>query len=267
MKATASRNRTFQKQFLVLFGMGWLGVVAMTPTIAAAIAHQIAQFPARPHPPLAVLTALGLIQPTMLLAISVISGIFFSAQLGLCSHWVERFTTGMPFREAIKAEWKLAVGLGVLTGIALLLLDFALRPLIPQSLILQKAMPRTVLFTLSAILYGGITEELLMRWGLMSMLAWIGWRLVQRGNRQPRPAVMWAAIVGSSVLFGLGHLPIVAATIPLTPFVIAGILLLNSVAGIVFGWLYWQRSLEAAMIAHATFHIFVSLVTWLGLAG
>jgi membrane protease YdiL (CAAX protease family) len=30
---------------------------------------------------------------------------------------------------------------------------------------------------------------------------------------------------------------------------------LNAIGGIVFGWLYWRRSLEAAMVAHASAHV------------
>ena len=38
--------------------------------------------------------------------------------------------------------------------------------------------------------------------------------------------------------------------IPLTPLVITRAILLNGIGGVVFGWLYWKRGLEAAMIAH-----------------
>ncbi|MCK7526806.1 MAG: hypothetical protein MZV64_59015 [Ignavibacteriales bacterium] len=38
--------------------------------------------------------------------------------------------------------------------------------------------------------------------------------------------------------------------IPLTPLVITRAIVLNGLAGIGFGWLYWKRGLEFAMIAH-----------------
>ena len=66
---------------------------------------------------------------------------------------------------------------------------------------------------------------------------------------------MWTAIVISAVLFGVGHLPALAQAVALTPALIARTVLLNAIAGILFGWLYWQRSLETAMIAHASFHV------------
>ena len=43
----------------------------------------------------------------------------------------------------------------------------------------------------------------------------------------------------------------------LTPLVIARTLVLNGLAGVVFGWLYWRRGLLAAMVAHFTFDLVV----------
>jgi len=52
------------------------------------------------------------------------------------------------------------------------------------------------------------------------------------------------------VLFGLGHLPATANILPLTPLVITRAVVLNGVGGVIFGWLYWKRGLESAMVAH-----------------
>jgi len=49
---------------------------------------------------------------------------------------------------------------------------------------------------------------------------------------------MWTATVITARLFGAGHLPTTAAFLPLTLLVIGRALLLNGMAGIVFGWLY-----------------------------
>jgi membrane protease YdiL (CAAX protease family) len=82
----------------------------------------------------------------------------------------------------------------------------------------------------------------------MTLLVWVGARLT--GTAVPRPLVVWAAIAITALLFGAGHLPTAAALLPLSPLVIARALLFNGLGGMVFGWLYWKRSLVAAMIAH-----------------
>jgi len=66
---------------------------------------------------------------------------------------------------------------------------------------------------------------------------------------------MWVAIVASAVAFGVGHLPALASTFDLTIALIIRTVLLNAIVGVALGWLFWQRSLETAMVAHAAFHI------------
>lgn len=61
---------------------------------------------------------------------------------------------------------------------------------------------------------------------------------------------MWTAIVISTVLFGLGHLPVTAALTVITPLVVARAIVLNGIGGLVFGWLYWKKGLEYSIVAH-----------------
>lgn len=83
----------------------------------------------------------------------------------------------------------------------------------------------------------------------MSVVAWLI-AVVLRAGRSPRPAVYWIAIIVSAVLFGAGHLPAAAALVPLSGAIAARIVVLNAIAGVASGWLYWRSGLEAAMIAH-----------------
>jgi membrane protease YdiL (CAAX protease family) len=40
--------------------------------------------------------------------------------------------------------------------------------------------------------------------------------------------------------------------------------LLNTAAGVVFGWLYWRHNLETAMIAHASVHLALGALSLIG---
>ncbi|MBD0386806.1 MAG: hypothetical protein ICV54_09820 [Nostoc sp. C3-bin3] len=53
-----------------------------------------------------------------------------------------------------------------------------------------------------------ITKEIWMRWGFMSLLVWLGWKLFNQGVALPSHAVYQSAIVLAAVVFGLGHLPL-----------------------------------------------------------
>jgi hypothetical protein len=102
------------------------------------------------------------------------------------------------------------------------------------------------------MLYGGLAEEVILRWGVMSLMAWV--LLSLAGVRRHRLA-MGIAVVLAAVLFAAAHLPVLAAQLELTPLVVARTLLINGVAGVLYGWLFWRRHLEAAMAAHAATHL------------
>ena len=101
-----------------------------------------------------------------------------------------------------------------------------------------------------AAFYGGIDEEVLLRLFLMTLLAWLGKFVSHTAEGRPTLVVLWIANILAAILFGLGHLPTTAMLIPLTPLVIARAIVLNGVAGLAFGYLYWKHGLESAMLSH-----------------
>jgi membrane protease YdiL (CAAX protease family) len=107
------------------------------------------------------------------------------------------------------------------------------------------------------VLYGGVAEEVMLRWGAMSLIAWA---LVSLLRSQARTVSMALAVAVAALLFAAGHLPALAAQVDLTPAMVARTLMLNGVAGLLYGWLFWRRHLEAAMVAHACTHL--GLAAW-----
>lgn len=102
-----------------------------------------------------------------------------------------------------------------------------------------------------ASFYGGIVEEILLRLGMLSLLAWLGRFLARTPDNRPTLVIVWIANILAAVLFGLGHLPATAGMgIPLTPVVIVRAVVLNGMLGIYTGWLYWRYGLESAIISH-----------------
>lgn len=259
----------FWKKFTPLFVAGAAGVVALAPTISAAVAQQLKRIPTPPPIPLPALTVLSLLQPTLLVAGAVAIGAALAPRLGLRSHIVEKTVANRPLLPALRAELPLAATLGAIGYGVIVILDRLFRPLLGEAAqaLSMSNQHATISGVLGALLYGGITEELLLRWGMMTLLVWIGWRVVQRSEGLPRPALVWSAIVLAAVLFGLGHLPATAGIVPLTLPVVARAVLLNGILGVVFGWLYWRRSLESAMLAHAMFHVCATIGVLIGLLG
>ncbi|MCU0547568.1 MAG: CPBP family intramembrane metalloprotease [Oscillatoriaceae cyanobacterium Prado104] len=257
---------TILKQFGILFVLGIAGIAMLSITSVSLVEQQLAKLsPERLAnvPPLWVLMLLQALQLTVLLSISIPIGIGCAYRVGFSSHLIDHwvFHTAKPLFLAVEIMWSLGVGAAAV--IVVFLLDRLMQPLLPEALQAANNKELSWLNLLTAMFYGGITEEILMRWGLMSLLVWIAWKGLQQGVTLPSQGIYQGAIVLASLVFGLLHLPATAAIVSLTPVVIIRALLLNGIAGIAFGWLFWQYSLEAAMLSHVSFHAFTFALRFL----
>tara|TARA_R110002111_G_scaffold178202_2_gene244171 strand:- start:325 stop:1110 length:786 start_codon:yes stop_codon:yes gene_type:complete len=110
----------------------------------------------------------------------------------------------------------------------------------------------------------GVREELVFRFGLMTLFTWIGIKLfaIPKANS----LLIWTANLCAVIPFALVHsINAIGLGIPVTPGLIAVILLSNGAVGLLFGWLYARYGLVAAMTAH-TVYDFIQFVIWPGLA-
>lgn len=139
---------------------------------------------------------------------------------------------------------------GVVSGVLLSIISLLFSPLLPHEFIAlgEKVKPSIA----ARFLYGGITEEILLRFGIMTIITWIGFKF----SKALTSKVYWIAIIVAALVFGLGHFPIVFQTLesPST-LLLMYVLFANSIGGVVFGWLYWKKGLESAFVAHAVTHV------------
>ena len=244
-----------------LASIGLMGVVSSYPLIHKFVEKALQNPGAASKVPQGVstetLAALALINPALLTLGSTALGAVLAPKVGL--HSVLSGQSGARFT---RRDTVAGLVTGVTTAVLLVGLDLLTRPLLGEAgAKLSLDAPRSLTDTLGGMLYGGITEELLLRWGVMTLLTWLGWRFLQRDGQPPRAAVMWGAITVAAVLFGLGHLGAVAALVDLTPAVVSRTVLLNMIGGMAFGYLYWRRNLETGMLAHACWHVTVTFIS------
>lgn len=246
-----SINRAYLRRTGGIFALGLVGVIGFA--ITALLVPET--LPEVPEVSRTVLLVASLVQPIILVFIAAAFGTRLAPRLGFRSHITARIT-GVSINRSLVAEAQTAVPAGLGTGVLIVGLDVLFSSAVGSALApSETATVTTVLASVPLrFLYGGLTEEVLLRWGFMTILVWGGWRLTGRPT-QPTRATVWGAILVAAVVFGAGHLPALAAEMPLTSAVIARTVLLNSVGGVVFGWLYWRLSLEAAMVGHAAAHI------------
>lgn len=115
---------------------------------------------------------------------------------------------------------------------------------------------------IASVLYGGVIEEVMLRLFLMSLLAWMGWKLFCRREIAPPVWVLVAANIVAALAFAAGHLPGTAVSLGLSPLIMLRCFLLNGAFGLVFGRLYRRYGIQYAMLAHALVHL-VARTIWL----
>jgi membrane protease YdiL (CAAX protease family) len=202
-----------------------------------------------------VVYAAQIIQSAILFAIAAYLGIKLARYTGM----------EMPVWEGkkpisyVKNYWKISVGLGIMAGILIILLSFGFGALSVD--FLRVEMGVATWKAILAAFYGGIGEEILFRLLVMNLILWIVMKIFRRPKGNPGGGGVWAANIVAAVLFGLGHLGITGSLTAITAIVIIRAILLNGVAAVIFGWLYWKKGLEAAMVAHFSADIVLHVIT------
>jgi Type II CAAX prenyl endopeptidase Rce1-like len=258
-KQHAQTNGPFLKTALVLWVLALCGVFLVLPYVATIENKALGVAAARAHLEMRELLAISVAQTAVLLAIAVVVGQWAAWKLGLGTPLIAALLTCRPAQEKTLSTLLIAFALGIVTALALMLLDrwvFAPIPSVAELIHNAEsgsAKPSAWQGFLASF-YGAFDEEILMRFGVLSLLA-LAFRTLARmrgANRElalPTSA-FWAANIVAAVLFGLGHLPATAALAPLSAALVVRAVVLNGTSGLVFGELYRRYGLEWAMTSH-----------------
>ncbi len=244
------------RQFWVLWIAGMLGTVAVLPYALTLVekSGKLREIPV----PLPLVLVLQLAQTGILLALAVGLGLWLARRIGLTTPLVEAWLAKGKVAEEFKRIRAPSIGLGIFAGTLILILEIAFfRPHLPPAL--RQATP-PAWQGLLASLYGGIVEEIFIRLFLLSLIAWLLLKVSKFPPGQLPLVLFWVANVMAALLFGLGHLPAAKLLTALTPLIIVRTLLLNGIAGVIFGYLFWKRGLESAMLAHFSADIVIHVI-------
>lgn len=238
------------RRILTLFLLGFIGVLCVLPVIP-----QLLLLDPKPQPlPLWLIQLISLMQSTLLLAIATGVGAFASKRVGLETPLITAFANGDPVLPILRQKVVPAILGGVIGGGAIVCCAILFEPSLPEEFLTNAKQLTLPVYT--RLLYGGITEEVLLRWGMLSLIVWIFHRIFQKKDTLVHPFNFVIAIVLSALLFGLGHLPVVyALTTEVTATLISYIVFVNSIFGLVAGVLYWKKGLETAIGAHMVAHV------------
>lgn len=241
---------------LILFVFGVIGVASML-TMHIPIPEETVALLKDSFTP-EQMQMLALINPTFLVLVAVVIGTILYQKVGFKLPVLERIVGIDNPGDSVKSVAIYGIVGGVLAGVALTVIGLIFTPILPAEF---TELNKSIQPSLAArFLYGGITEEIMMRFGLMTLIVWLGVKIF----KGQKPMVYWIGIFASALLFAFGHFPIAYQAVgePSTGL-LSYILIGNSVGGIAFGWLYWKKGLESAFLAHIFTHVVMVLAEML----
>lgn len=239
--------------WLILLGISLPGIVVAQGGLVKALEPSLENLrkagqtvPAKP-----VLKLVLGFQTSVFVAVAAAIGVALAPQVGLGAPFFQGQVAG-DWGNAIWGLLKSALPLAFVGSAVLLLVYYLLfRPFVDRFTLERMESLRSSLGLAGRLLYGGAVEEVLVHWGLMTLLAWAFGQWWGAGG-----SAVWTAMVVSGVLFGLSHLPAyIGAGCKPTALFVGMTLLLNLWVSLVFGTLFWWYGLEAAMLGHGLLHL------------
>lgn len=150
----------------------------------------------------------------------------------------------------------------LLGGLVLILPDLLFfGPRVPAIAASYAAKP-SIVYVLASVTYGAVIEEVMLRLFMMSLVAFLLFKLFGKGREAPATWIFVAANLITALLFAACHLPATFIMIGSSPLVLFRCFALNGGFGLLFGYLYRKWGLRYAMLAHGGVHI-VSKLIWI----
>lgn len=243
------KNAINWKIFFFLLGLSLFSVLCVFPYVATIQADTLEKI----GQPLSIILTAQLIQSAIMFSIMIFFGLYFAKKVNLKIPIIEAIFQQGDYRTIFKKVLTSSILLGIGVAILIYVIDVLFSYFGATISTHQNYAPAWQ--KLLAAVYGGTTEEILMRLFLMTFFIWLGTKIFKKV--EPTKTLIIVSIVLAAVIFGLGHLPITEAITSLTPIIIIRAIILNGIGGVVFGWLFWKKGLESAMIAHFTTDVFL----------
>jgi len=254
--------------FGIVFLSGFIGILSILLIDLNALLAVLPVTTGKPLPMSPwVIKLVSLIQPTILVAAAALIGVLLAGKVNLSAPAFEALASGNSVIAALRPQILSGI-VGGLIGAGTLVSSWVVaRSILPIEFVARAEQFNRLLPIPTRLLSGGITEEVLLRWGLLTLFVWAGWKLFQRGHGKPQSIYFVGAILISSIVFGLGHLPIAVALGSLSITIGLYIVIANSIFGLIAGYLYWRKGLEAAIIAHMITHVGIITAGYFAIIG
>ena len=191
-----------------------------------------------------------------LFAVTIYAGLYLGRSVGLGAPLLEGWSRGEPVRDRALSALKIALAIGLGVAAAKYFLDFLLfSPFVPATLSTWRQVPP--MFLLPIPFQQGIGDEIVYRLFWMTVIVWIIWKIRGSGDAPLNDSTYWAGIL----LVGILSIPglFLGGITGLVLLQYAAIILAGAIP---FGWLYWKKGIEAALVAHSVSGMVLVLLTF-----
>lgn len=255
--------------FLVFLGLYLLGLATYYPVLLAQAEVYLEivgeSFAYTPHQ----FAGLALIQPLLLGIVAIYGGHRYAEKVNLRSLISEKVENRAPAFTG-QQSYTLAdsVPFVVLFAVGLALLnigfDFVFQNVLPEAFA-PTFTELNMWQVLSNLLYGGLGQELLLRWGVMTALVYV----LSAKGKQVTQLHYVIGFTFTAILYGFSQYSSMAGMIDLTAVLWLRLFLLNVLDGMLYGWLYAKFHFEAAALSHLLTNLFIILGTFViaGISG
>lgn len=199
---------------------------------------------------------MSLLQPLLLGIVAIYFGHRYVEHIGLRSLVQEKLeerqiVTGDK-RFTFKDSIPFVVTFAVIIAIFEMGFDVVFQNFLPEVYQPNFQVP-SVAQALSSIFYGGVAQEILLRWGIMAAVIYI---LSAKGENLNE----WNRTIGiifTAILYAFAQYSTGVPFVDVSFIIIVRILLTTGLAGILYGWLFTTFHFEAAVVSHVLANVLV----------
>lgn len=205
----------------------------------------------------------SLLVEAVLLTLAIILGLLLAQSIHLGTPFLEALLRGENSIDSFQRVILPGLWFGISLGLVLLLME---------RLFFRKRLRRIVHVVptrwslwkfILASFHVGIALEILWRLFALSLIAWILSRIWHTSTGEATLPVLWIANLLVSILSTVLYVRTVlftsAMTAMVSPLIFTRTLLLDGLLGSIFGYLFWQYGLEAAITAHLVAGVFLQV--------
>ncbi|SDG06509.1 CAAX protease self-immunity [Methanolobus vulcani] len=194
---------------------------------------------------------------TVIFLVGIFTGLYLGKKVGLKTPVLSSLFEDRSLPSDFKSSFSISVLYGVIISFLIVILDTLVFTRYSESLLLYLTTPPLWQRFLYSF-YVGVTEEVVLRFFLMTFLVWITWKVKKNSEGKATDAGIWLSIIMVSSIYSVVYL--LFSREMMDPTIIMRVAAFNGIASMVFGWLYWKKGLEYSIISNITATIMIFVV-------